>query len=466
MQRFINAIFFAGIVTIVAFAGPVSALEEKLHAQLDELKSASINSSLSYDIIESLTTEVGARMVGTPAERKSVEWAVAKMQALGFDKVWIEESQAPNWQRGELEVTLTSPFLHKLVALSLGNSVGTDTKPIETEVVKFNNLDALKAAEPNSLTGKIAYVAYSMERKKDGSGYGNAVGARVNGAAIAAEKGAVAYVMRSVGTDSHRFAHTGVMRYKEEGKQIPALALSNPDADLLENALKRNKPVTMGIASSASGPLNDTVTIANVIGEFTGSEHPDEVVTLGAHLDSWDVGTGAIDDGIGVGITLAAVHHIARLKHRPKRTIRVILFAAEEIGLLGAKDYVARRNGNMDNHVIGAEWDFGNGTIYKLAPGVGENALLKIKEFAEYLAPLGVEMASTNNAKGQSDMSELGKAGQPAVNFYPDGSDYFDYHHTENDTLDKVDTEALKINTAIYTTFAWYAANSGIDFRK
>ncbi|NMH59941.1 M20/M25/M40 family metallo-hydrolase [Alteromonas ponticola] len=466
MKRFTNAIFSTGIISCLVFATSVSALDEKMHAQLDELKSAAIHSNLSYDIIESLTTEVGPRMVGTPAEKKSVEWAVAKMKSLGFDKVWTEESQAPDWQRGELKVSLLAPFNHNLVALSLGNSVGTDTAPIEAQIAHFRDLDALKAADAQTLKGKIAYVAFAMERRKDGSGYGEAVGARVSGAAVAAEKGAVAFVMRSVGTDSHRFAHTGVMRYKDDSKQIPALALSNPDADLLENALKRNQPVTMGITSTASGTLKETVTIANVIGEFTGSEQPDQVVTLGAHLDSWDVGTGAIDDGIGVGITLAAVNHISTMAQRPKRTIRVILFAAEEIGLLGAKDYVARHKNNMDNHIIGAEWDFGNGTIYKLAPGMGENALVEIRKFAEYLAPMGVEMASTNNAKGQSDMSLLGEAGQPAVNFYPDGSDYFDYHHTENDTLDKVNQEALKINTAIYTTFAWYAANSGVDFRK
>ncbi len=466
MKKFTNVFLYLGLACSLAISHSASALDKTMRSQLDELKSAATSSSLSYDIIESLTTEVGPRMVGSPGDKKSVEWAVAKMKALGFDKVWTEESQAPNWQRGELQVKLLSPFKHNLVALSLGHSVGTETAPIEAEIVRFSDLEALQAAPAQSLKGKIAYVAFAMERRKDGSGYGEAVSARVSGASVAAQKGAVAFVMRSVGTDSHRFAHTGVMRYNEDEKYIPALALSNPDADLLEHALTRKKPVVMSIDSSASGMLDDTVTIANVIGEITGTEKPEEIVTLGAHLDSWDVGTGAIDDGIGVGITLAAVSHIKQTQPRPKRTIRVILFAAEEIGLFGAKDYVAKHTDNMANHVIGAEWDFGNGPIYKLTPGVGEKALENIKEYAAYLSPMGVEMASTNNAKGQSDMSLLGKAGQPAVNFHPDGTDYFDYHHTENDTLDKVNTEALKTNTAIYTTFAWFAANSGVDFRK
>ena len=230
--------------------------------------------------------------------------------------------------------------------------------------------------------------------------------------------------------------------------------------------LTRDEPVMFSLNTSASGPTGRVATIANVIGDVTGSEHPEEVVTLGAHLDSWDVGTGAIDDGIGIGITLATGHYIAELPQRPARTVRVILFAAEEIGLYGAKDYVVQHKNDMDKHVIGAEWDFGNGAIYELTPGVGTQALSEVRDFAEYLAPYGVGMSDKNDAKGQSDMSALGEAGQPAINFSPDGSDYFDYHHTENDTLDKVEPEALKVNTGIFSAFAFWAATSETNFRK
>lgn len=432
---------------------------------LNTLKQQASEDTLSYDIVESLTTEVGARLVGTPASDKSEQWAADKMRELGFDKVWLEESEATLWERGNSTVTMVAPYQHSLVALALGNSVGTGDTPIRADVVRFDSLDALKAAAPGSLKGKIAYVGFKMHRHIDGRGYGEAVGARVSGASEAAKKGAVAFILRSVGTDSHRVAHTGVMNYADDVKKIPALALSNPDADLLDNALKRDKPVTLSLDVGASGNAG-TTTIANVIGEITGSKYPEQVVTLGAHLDSWDVGTGAIDDGLGVGITLAAAHYISQLEQRPERTIRVILFAAEEIGLAGAKDYVARRNNDMSNHVIGAEWDFGNGNIYRMEPGVGPVALNDIREFANYLAPMGIALAKTNTAKGQSDMSALGHAGQPAVNFNPDGSDYFDVHHTHDDTLDKVNKDALKHNTAVYTLFAYFAAASGVDFRK
>ena len=207
-------------------------------------------------------------------------------------------------------------------------------------------------------------------------------------------------------------------------------------------------------------------TSANVIGEFTGSELPEEIVSLGAHLDSWDVGTGALDDGLGIGMVMAAAHHIGQLPERPKRTIRVILFAAEEVGLLGAKEYVKVHESDMNSHVIGAEWDFGIGRIYKMTPGVGAQSLNAIRELAQYLAPLGVALSPENNAKGQSDMSALSDAGMPSIDFAPDGSNYFDYHHTENDTLDKVDPEALKVNTAIYAMYAYFTAQAMVDFRK
>ncbi len=460
ISALIGAAFFS-----VSVAHAASIIDEQRDT-LDSLRDTTLNSDLSYDIIESLTTEVGARMVGTPASDKAEDWAMAKMRALGFDKVWKEESETTIWTRGATEVSISAPYPHKLVALALGGSVGTNGKPLSGKVVSFANLDELKAAAPDSLKGKIAYIAYRMARHTDGNGYGDAVGARVAGASTAAEKGAVAYIMRSVGTDSHRVAHTGVMRYKEGVKKIPALALSNPDADLLDNMLSRTQPVTLSVNMTASGPTNKVTKVANVIGEITGSEHPEQVVTLGAHLDSWDVGTGAIDDGIGVGITIAAAHAISQLPQRPKRTIRVILFAAEETGLVGAKDYVMKHKDEMANHVIGAEWDFGNGNIYQITPGVGEKALSAVKDFATYLAPMGISLSDKNNAKGQSDMSALGEVGQPALNFDPDGSDYFDFHHTEDDTLDKVDATALKHNTAIYTMFAYFAANSEIDFRK
>ncbi len=470
-KRFVSACVALSLCHIVSAtdvsatdvsATEVSALQKQ---QLTELHQQVVKDDLSYQLLESLTTEVGHRMAGSEGDKKAVAWAMNKMRALGFDKVWKEEFEVPNWQRGDIKVKVMSPFPHDFEALALGGSVGTDNQTLQAEVVHFTDFDALKAVPDGSLEGKIAFISYRMERHIDGKGYGKAVGARSAGASVAAQKGAIAFVLRSVGTDNNRHAHTGTMRYAEGIKKIPALAISNPDADVLVNQFKRNQAVQMSIrmeAQSSPKPL----TTYNVIGEITGSELPDQYVALGAHLDSWDVGTGAIDDGLGVAMIISAAHQVKTRLGQPKRTIRVILFGAEEIGLLGARDYVKTHADSLHKHVIGYEWDFGNGPIYKLTPGVGPVALNAIHSIANVLAPLGVALDQSNTAKGQSDMSALGYSGVPAVNFAPDGSDYFDYHHTPNDTLDKVNVDALKFNTGIYALFTAFAANSSVDFRK
>ncbi len=442
------------------------ALNEQELKTLQQLKQVSLSSDLSYELIESLTTEVGNRMMGTPGDEKSVVWAVEKMKSLGFDKVWTEEVTKTQWLRGDAEANIVAPYPQKMVVIALGGSVGTGEQGLQAEVAHFDTLADLKKAKDGSLKGKIAFVSYRMERHIDGHGYGKAVGTRVNGAAIAAQKGASALIMRSVGTDDNRIAHTGIMRYKKEIKKVPAAAISNPDADLLVNQLKRGKPVSVFLKLTSEIQDDVIVKSSNVIGEFTGSKLPEEIVSIGAHLDSWDVGTGALDDGLGIGMVMAAAHHIGQLPKRPKRTLRVILFAAEEVGLLGAKKYVELHKDNMKNHVIGAEWDFGLGPIYKMKTGVGAESLNAMREFAQLIAPLGVALETTNDARAQSDMGALSDAGMPSVNFSPDGSRYFDYHHTENDTLDKINPKDLKQNTAIYTMFAYFAAQADTDFRK
>ena len=449
-----------------AFSVNAAALSDKEQQQLELLKQTALTSELSYQLVESLTTEVGHRMMGSPGDKRAIAWAKQKMNALGFDKVWTEKVTAPHWQRGQATGKIIAPFPQDVVVLALGGSIGTPVDGIKAEVAHFNTYEDLKAAPAGSLEGKIAFVSYRMERHIDGSGYKPAVGTRVYGAAVAAEKGAVALIMRSVGTDDNRTAHTGIMRYKEGIKKIPAVALSNPDADMLMNQLSRGKPVKFQLNSSAYAKEGELITGANIIGEITGSEKPEELVVLGAHIDSWDVGTGALDDGLGIGMVLAAAHHIAKLEDGPKRTIRVVLFAGEEIGLVGAKQYVAKHKENIKNHVIGAEWDFGSGRIYKMKTGVGAQALNGVRELGQYLAPLGVAISKDNDAKAQSDMSLLSEEGMPSINFAPDGLAYFDYHHTENDTLDKVNADDLKQTTAVYTMFTYFASQSGIDFSQ
>lgn len=453
---------------VVNFSSTINAetLNSDEQSTMRSLSKTALNSTLSYQLVESLTTEVGPRMMGTPGDAKAIAWAVAKMKKLGFDKVWTEEVTSTQWLRGYAEAKITMPYPHNIVAIALGGSIGTGASGITAPVVHFKSFDDLKAAKVGNLNGKIAFVSYKMSRHIAGKGYGLAVGTRVNGAAVAAEKGAVALIMRSVGTDSNRVAHTGMMRYKEGVKKIPAAAISNPDADLLLNQLKRGKPVNFYLKLTASIDNEQIIKSANVIGEITGSELPDQLVAIGAHLDSWDLGTGALDDGIGVAMVMAAAHHISQLENRPKRTIRVILYAAEEIGLLGAKQYMIDHKEQVKNHMLGAEWDFGVGKIYKMTPGVGPASLSAIQDLAKHLAPLGVKLSGENNGRASSDMGLLTDAGMPSMNFSADGEHYFDYHHTENDTLDKVNAEDLKQTTAVYTLFAYFAAQAEVDFNQ
>ena len=457
------AILASTVLTFSAHATYLNKDEQKLVKQLQE---TALTSDLAYQIEESLTTEVGARMIGTEGDKRAIAWAVDKMKNLGFDKVWTEEVTHYQWLRGDVEAQILAPFPQPVKAIALGESVGTGDKTLKAQVIQFNTFDDLKAAKEGSLTGKIAFISYRMERFKTGKGYGKAVGARVYGANEAAKKGAVGFIMRSVGTDDNRTPHTGITRYEDGVDRIPAVALSNPDADLLVNQFKRNKPVEMSLKVTAQ--RNEVVTVkgANVIGEITGSELPEQIVALGAHLDSWDVGTGAIDDGLGVSMVMAATAHIAKLPQRPKRTIRVILFAGEEVGLLGAKQYVKDHKEQLINHTIAAEWDFGLGKIYSMQSGVGSESVPAIDELATYLKPLGVGYYKMNAARGQSDMGLVTDKGVPAMNFSPDGTNYFDIHHTENDTLDKVNPEDLQQNTAVYTIFAFFAAQVDVDFRK
>lgn len=460
-RRFLSFSLALSISTFSCVAVQAAEFTATNIATAKSLAAKAFKSDLAYELDESLSTEVGPRRVGTPGDQAGIDWAVAKMDALGFDKVWTEKVVTPGWERGEIAVSISAPYPQRLVAIALGRSVSTPEGGIEAPVVHFKNLDELKKEPADSLKGKIAYIGYQMQAGIDGDDYGVAGKQRHMGSEVAASKGALAVVIRSVGTDHDRIAHTGG---QSGNPSIPAAALSGPDADLLENMFKRGKPVTMKVDISAHNTAD--VETQNVIGEITGTEKPQDFVVLGSHLDSWDVGTGAIDDGMGVTITLAAAKHIIDSGKKPKRSIRVILFAAEEIGLYGVKQYYQRHKADIGKHVIGAEWDSGTRMIYQLRPGVGKESMPAIKQMAAVLQPYGVALHDSNTAKGQSDLSVLGGAGMPAINFDSDLTDYFDYHHTENDTMANVPPETMRQASAVYTAFAWLTANSLIDFRK
>ena len=436
------------------------------------LRERALLDNLPVDIVESLTTEVGPRRVGTEGDARAIAWAAAKFSELGFDRVWTEEVPVEyGWIRGNASAEIVSPFPHSVVMTALGYSVGTDGDLVG-EIVEFADFEALQAVpEGDSLEGKIAFVSYSMADyvpqpgESRMAGYGKGTRARGRGHVAAAKRGAAAIIIRSVGTDNNRYAHTGSGYGYEEGvKKIPAAAVSPPDALLIQNMLRRGDPVVvkMNLTSEITGPVSG----ANVIGEITGRTDPESYLVLGAHLDSWDEGTGAIDDGAGIGSMMAAAAMIGQMEQRPQRSIRVLLFAAEEVGLLGVRAYYAAHQDDLDDHVLGAEVDGGGGRAHTLISGVGEAALPVVREMHKLVAPLGIAWSDANDATGASDMSVLGRAGMPALNFMQNSNDYFDYHHTPNDTFDKIVPEDLRTLTAAYATIFYLAAEMDIDFRK
>jgi len=437
-------------------ATPLSAAALEQAAQLRE---RAAQDGTAYALIESLTTEIGPRLPGSEADARAVAWATARFEALGYDKVWTEPVTFPKWERRSEHAAVVGAHAQPLVITALGGSPAGD---VTAELVRFDSIAALEAADPATLRGKLAFVDVPMARSRDGSGYGAAGAVRGRGPSIAARKGAAGYLMRSIGTSPHRVANTGITRFDADVTPIPSAALSLPDADQLARLLSRG-PVQVHLALDVG--WNGDYTSQNVIGEITGREAPEEIVLIAGHLDSWDLGTGAVDDASGVGITMAAGHLIAQLPQRPRRTVRVVAFANEEQGLLGARAY-AEAHGGADvvaRHVIGAESDFGAGRIYGFNTSAPAGQRATSNAIAEVLRPLGIDYLTDQGGPGP-DISPLAAKGGAWGWLGQDGTDYFDLHHNADDTFDKVDPDAVAQNTAAYAVFAWMAAESEEGF--
>lgn len=431
----------------------------------NQLIQEALKSPLGFDIVESLTTEIGPRLGGSEAEKRARDWGVELGQSLGFDRVVIEEFDMPFWDRGELRLKITSPYEQELYGTALGGAAPTK-KTINADMVYFRDIHALSKAEPNSAAGKVVFVDGDLlVKSQTGAGYGQANQRRRIGWQHAQRVGASGLIVRSVGSDSHRFPHTGMMSKKEDKwASIPVIAVSNPDADHLRRLFGLNKEIKVSLDSKSK--WKGTETSGNVILDLIGSEKPDEIVLIGGHLDSWDLGTGAVDDGAGVAITTAAAALISRLPKRPKRTIRVVMFGAEEVGLLGAFAYAKKHNANLHNHVLATESDFGAQTIWQLVSNVNPDANWLIDEVGKVLSPLGIVRGGSEVPGGGPDIIPLAAKGVPTIRLNQNGMDYFDLHHTPDDTLDKIDPTELAQNVAAYAASIYLIADSDVEFRK
>ncbi len=451
------------------------------------LMSAALSSGEAWRLASELATGIGARPAGSEGDRRAVAWAQRSLRELGLVNVGTQAIELNVWQRGPASARLlasaSGDASRSLVVAALGNSISTPAQGVEAEVAWYPSLAALMDEPSDPLRsrarGRIVFIDQKTERARDGSGYSRSVGARVAGPVEAARRGAVAFGLRSVGTsggsppgpdaptdaarDLGRIAHTGTTRYDLRVPMIPAFAVSVPDADVMAARVAAGH--TLRLSLQMQNRSDVPARTHNVMAEVAGTDLAHEAVLIGAHLDSWDLGQGAVDDGAGVAIVSAAAALIARAARegrRPRRTVRVVLFANEENGFDGAIAY-GKAHAHVPHQVV-AESDFGGGRIYRLSSRVQPAALPLFAQMAELLKPLGVE-AGDNNGNPGPDAAFLMRNHQwPGLQLSQDGTRYFDVHHTERDTIDQLDPADLQQNVACWAAVAWMSAQAPLSF--
>ena len=458
----------AACQTVPALADETADREAQIVATANQLAEAGKTDQTGLKFVEDLTTEIGPRLAGSPDEKRARDWALSRLKAMGFANVHAEDFTVPYWKRTHETARVVGASAQPLMITALGGSRATPEGGLEAEVIRYYTMADLEAAPDADVAGKIVFIDEMMTRTQTGAGYGLAVAKRAACPKVAAGKGSVACLIRSVGTDHFRRPHTGgIDRRGPDGVAmptgpLPAAALSAPDADQLTRLLERG-PVRVnmdiGVETAEVAPS------ANVIAEVEGGARKDEIVLLGCHLDSWDLGTGAIDDGAGCGIAVAAAKLIDELPGKPERTIRVVLYGSEEIGLFGGDAYARQHADDLAKHVLASESDHGAGRVWQFQTRFGEGALDYAKKIQDVLVRYGVTRGD-NLAGGGPDIGVLARSGVPVVTPAQDGWDYFDYHHTADDTFDKIEPEAFRQNISVYAAFAYMAAESGWDFRK
>lgn len=418
----------------------------------------------AFDFARELSDRVGARLAGSAGADRAVDWAMKAMQRAGLSNVRKEPVRVPRWIRGEESAELLTPATQPLKVAALGNSVGTPAGGLDAEVVEVTSLDELgkpdaPPAHPERFAGRIVFFNQPMRRSTDFSGYAEAVPQRSRGHLLAARAGAVAVLVRSIGTGQTRLPHTGAMRIEPNVTRIPAAALAVEDAELLHRFIAAGESVRVRLRLGAHD--EGEVDSWNVVGDVIGRELPKEIVLIGAHLDAWDLGTGALDDGAGCGMVLETARLLLRPGLRPRRTVRVVLFMNEELGLSGARAYAVTHKDELSRHVAALEADSGAGLPigYRVAGGEPSRALLrKWAAPLEHLVPMKINSVEEVGA----DLIPLQAAGVPVLSVDQDVSDYFDWHHSAGDSIDKINPHHLALATAAFASLTFYTADSQV----
>ncbi|HUS68390.1 MAG TPA: M20/M25/M40 family metallo-hydrolase [Kofleriaceae bacterium] len=405
-----------------------------------------------------LCDRIGHRISGSAPLEKAVTWAVEAMVADGHENVHAEKVMVPRWVRGAESAAMIAPDERPLAVLGLGGTIATPRRGLVGEVVvarDWGELDKLGAA---GVKGKIVLFNHPMhpfKSQEEGPGYGEAVAYRNRGASRAAKLGAIATLVRSVTARSLRTPHTGATSFEKGQKPIPAAAVTVEDADMITRLVESGEKVRVRL--TLSGKHHPDAPSANVLAELRGREKPEEVVVIGGHLDSWDVGQGAHDDGGGCVIAMQALSLLRQLGLTPRRTIRVVLWTAEENSGAGADEYVRAHEAELPNHVAGIEADTGVFAPIGFQIASDADGLRRLSDIVTLLGPLGAAKAIAGDSG--ADVEPMQVKGVPGIGLWMDESTYFDYHHTQADTLDKVDPEHLRADIAAVAVLAYVIAD-------
>lgn len=418
--------------------------------------------STCYENLHVLCKTVGHRLAGSAAAAKAVEWGEKAMEATGADKVWLQAADVPHWVRGyeNLQLQYGKGKYKSVKMLSLGNSIGTGGKPVTGEVVMVRNFADLNAIPNNEIKGKIVFFDYRFRQDLVNTfqGYGDAVIYRALGPSAAAKKGAIAVIIRSMSTGTDDIPHTGATHYIDSIKAIPAVAVGNFTADTLEAACSSGT-VHAKLESNCK-MLPELVRSYNVIGEIKGSEHPEDIIVVGGHLDSWDVGEGAHDDGSGCVQSMEVLRTIKALGLHPKCTIRAVLFMNEENGMKGGLAYGDSALAKHEKHILAIESDAGGFSPRGIGLEMPEANKEKIRYFRKLFLPYGVY--DFEHEEGGTDISPLAKQHVPLAGLLPDSQRYFDVHHTNNDVFEAVNHRELELGAVALTQLAYLVSEYDI----
>ena len=422
----------------------------------------SLTSRDTYKLLDHLCNKIGHRLSGSIGASKAVEWTEMIMNSYSFDKIYKQDLFVPNWKRGDKEeVRIIGHKDEKLNVLALGMSVSTPKRGISAKVIEVQGIEDIEVLGRDKIKGKIVFFNRPTDQRliSTGSAYGGAVDQRTAGPAEAAKYGAVAVVIRSIGTAFDDVPHTGVTRYVEGIKKIPAAALGVKSADKLTLALKNNPNVKLFIKMNCE-TLEDAPS-HNVVGELIGNEFPNEIITIGGHLDSWDVGQGAHDDGAGCMQSIQVLRLFQKLGIKPKRTIRAVMFMNEENGTRGGLKYAELAKKNNENHLIALESDAGAFTPRGFGVTAEASTIKKFRSWLPYFDRNTISYFKKGG--GGVDINPLNRLlGTPTIGFIPDSQRMFDIHHSDNDSFDSVHPRELELGTASIASLIYLIDKYGL----